>query len=65
MPKRPKKPSLFPETRWSLVGRAVAPDDAVRQAALTELLIAYRPGLPGHAVPFHSIGFERSGPARA
>jgi hypothetical protein len=40
-----KKASRFPETRWSLVGRAAASDDAVRHKALAELLSAYLPGL--------------------
>ena len=40
-----KKPSRFPETRWSLVGRAAASDELTRQQALAELLVAYLPGL--------------------
>lgn len=35
----------FPDTRWSLVGRAAASDDLVRQQAITELLMSYMPGL--------------------
>lgn len=40
-----KKPSRFPETRWSLVGRAAASDELTRQQALSELLVRYVPGL--------------------
>lgn len=35
----------FPDTRWSLVGRAAASDDLVRQHAIAELLSSYLPGL--------------------
>jgi len=40
-----KKPSRFPETHWSVVGRAAASDAQTRQQALCELLRAYTPGL--------------------
>ena len=40
-----KKPSRFPETHWSLVGRASSSDELTRQQALGELLVAYVPGL--------------------
>ncbi len=39
------KAPRFPDTRWSLVGRAEAPDDAARQTALAELLAIYSPAL--------------------
>jgi len=39
------KPSRFPATQWSLVGRAAASDELTRQAALAELLRTYTPGL--------------------
>jgi DNA-directed RNA polymerase specialized sigma24 family protein len=39
------KPSRFPNTRWSLVRRASAPDEATRGAAITALLTNYRPAL--------------------
>jgi DNA-directed RNA polymerase specialized sigma24 family protein len=45
MPRERMKPSRFPETRWSLVGRAAASDAATRQEALAELLAAYSPAL--------------------
>ncbi len=45
MPYDRKKPSRFPETRWSLVGRAAASDEMTRQLALAELLVAYAPAL--------------------
>jgi len=40
-----RKFSLFPSTRWSLVGRAAASDDLTRQEAISELLVTYMPGL--------------------
>jgi hypothetical protein len=40
-----KSPLQFPETRWSLVGRAAGSNQEIRQRALTELLLAYCPGL--------------------
>lgn len=40
-----KKLSRFPNTRWSLVGRAAASDELTRQQALAELLVAYTPAL--------------------
>ncbi len=39
------KPSRFPHTRWSLVGRAAASDALTRQQALTEILVVYTPAL--------------------
>ena len=45
MPSDGKKPSRFPETSWSLVGRAASSDELTRQQALGELLVAYLPGL--------------------
>lgn len=42
---REGKPSAFPDTRWSLIGRAAALDDAARAEALAELLPLYLPGL--------------------
>ena len=39
------KPSRFPNTQWSLVGRASALDDATRSAAIDAVLRTYRPGL--------------------
>ncbi|MCH7728884.1 MAG: sigma-70 family RNA polymerase sigma factor [Planctomycetes bacterium] len=45
VPSDRKKPLRFPETRWSLVGRAAASDELTRQQALGELLVAYLPGL--------------------
>lgn len=45
MPRNRKRRSRFPETRWSLVGRAAASDDVVRQQALVELLVLYTPAL--------------------
>jgi len=45
VPSDGKKPSRFPETRWSLVGRAAASDQLTRQQAIGELLVAYLPGL--------------------
>jgi hypothetical protein len=44
-PPERKKALPFPETRWSLVGRAAASDDLTRQQAISELLVAYLPGL--------------------
>lgn len=43
-PKR-SKPSRFPDTRWSLVGRATASDQTTRQQAMMELLETYSPVL--------------------
>lgn len=40
-----RKSQRFPETSWSLVGRAAASDELTRQKALTELLTTYMPGL--------------------
>jgi RNA polymerase sigma-70 factor (ECF subfamily) len=40
-----EKPSRFPQTHWSLIGRAAASDDMVRQQALSDLLTLYLPGL--------------------
>lgn len=40
-----KTSNRFPDTRWSLVGRAESADEAERQGALTELLLAYTPAL--------------------
>lgn len=40
-----RKSSRFPETRWSLVGRATTDDEATRRAAVTQLLEIYRPAL--------------------
>jgi RNA polymerase sigma-70 factor (ECF subfamily) len=40
----------FPDTRWSLVGRAANPDEPTRRQALAELLAAYRPGLQAFLV---------------
>ncbi len=45
MAKKSKAHLPFPSTRWSLVGRAGAEDDNIRASAITELLIAYQPGL--------------------
>lgn len=45
MSSKHKKSSRFPETRWSLVGRAAASDDLTRQQALAELLAVYAPVL--------------------
>lgn len=45
MTKDHKKPSRFPDTRWSLVGRAAGSDDLARQQALAELLVIYTPAL--------------------
>lgn len=45
-----KKVSRFPETRWSLVGRAAMSDELTRQQALRELLLAYLPGLRAYLV---------------
>ncbi len=39
-----EKPTRFPDTRWSLVGRAAASDAVVRLQALEELLSIYSPG---------------------
>jgi len=40
-----KQAPRFPETRWSVVGRAASPDTLTRQKALAELLAVYLPGL--------------------
>ncbi|MGO9119701.1 MAG: hypothetical protein ACLQPD_19075 [Desulfomonilaceae bacterium] len=39
------KRSRFPDTRWSLVGRAAVSEEATRQQAITELLAVYTPAL--------------------
>lgn len=39
------KAQRFPDTRWSLVGRADSLDEAERHSALSELLSAYTPAL--------------------
>ena len=45
MPSDRKKASRFPNTRWSLVGRAASSDVLTRHQALAELLAVYLPGL--------------------
>ncbi|MBD3291827.1 MAG: hypothetical protein GF393_02820 [Armatimonadia bacterium] len=50
-----KKPSRFPETRWSLVGRAAASDEMVRRQALADLLTVYMPGLRAFLVEARRI----------
>lgn len=40
-----KTANRFPDTRWSLLGRAESSDEGERQGALTELLVAYTPAL--------------------
>ena len=40
-----EKRSRFPQTHWSLVGRAAASNDLVRQQALSDLLLMYLPAL--------------------
>ncbi|MCC5829127.1 MAG: hypothetical protein JJU36_06730 [Phycisphaeraceae bacterium] len=49
------KPSRFPETRWSLVGRASGSDELTRQQALAELLQAYTPGLRSFLVEVRRV----------
>lgn len=41
---RSKSPR-FPDTRWSVIGRAEASDDMVREQAIAELLAIYTPAL--------------------
>jgi RNA polymerase sigma-70 factor (ECF subfamily) len=39
------KTARFPNTRWSLLNRAAAPDQETRGSAIADVLAAYRPGL--------------------
>jgi len=55
MPGKGMKPSRFPTTRWSLIGRVSAPDEKTRQQALTELLILYSPGLRSFLVEMRRL----------
>ena len=55
MASRAKKTSRFPETHWSLVGRAGVPDEAVRDEAVAELLEVYRPALRAFLVETRRI----------
>ena len=50
-----EKRSRFPQTHWSLVGRAAASDDLLRQQALTDLLMAYLPGLRAFLVEIRRV----------
>ncbi len=45
MAERHPKTPRFPDTRWSLVGRAEAADEVTRQKALADLLAIYSPAL--------------------
>lgn len=49
------KKSRFPETQWSLVGRATQSDDAEREAAVSRLLTIYRPALRAFLVETRRI----------
>jgi len=49
------KRSRFPETRWSLVGRAAASDEVTRYEALAELLAIYTPALKAFLVDSRRI----------
>ncbi len=55
MPPNHKKPSRFPETRWSLVGRAAESDELTRRTAMANLLAAYAPALRAFLVETRRI----------
>ncbi len=55
MPEKPRKPGRFPDTRWSLVGRAEASDAATRRDALGQLLTDYAPALRAFLVVSRQI----------
>lgn len=55
MPGEYKKSMRFPHTRWSMVGRASMSDQATREEAMTELLVAYLPGLRAFLVETRRI----------
>lgn len=49
------KKSRFPETQWSLVGRAAEGDDLAREEAVSRLLTIYRPALRAFLVETRRI----------
>lgn len=51
-------PSRFPDTRWSLVGRAADSDEGIRQQAMAELLSLYTPGFRAFLVQTRRIDSE-------
>jgi len=53
-----KIPSRFPNTRWSLIGRAAASDEFTQMKAMEELLIAYTPALKSFLVESRRIPKE-------
>lgn len=58
MTNRGGKTTRFPNTSWSLVGRAAASDELTRQKAMSELLIAYTPALKSFLVECKRLSEE-------
>lgn len=52
---RSARKSRFPETQWSLVGRAAESDDLEREEAVSRLLAIYRPALRAFLVETRRI----------
>lgn len=53
-------PSRFPDTRWSLVGRAADSDELIRHHALAELLSLYSPGFRSFLVETRRLDPDRA-----